>query len=201
MHPPAHVCRQLYEIAPSLRLAWWGENPNSPDGASFTLLELQPWRSVVINDQVQTIRRLWPMEVVGAGPVFNRWGGTRPDYDSVTQALVEQTPLDPRMGYELADIFGSRFLQIVRKSMMRQADADRRRRRRLEKMGQERAQKITDTADEIADKAKYMPDDGWRPQVEAYKFKKDRLARFEATGEKAREQNQKAFLRRQGFES
>lgn len=103
MEVPAWLCKEVHRIAPFARLAWAGERSKDPDELNpggFAIVELA--RSSVVGslDEPNIPQEIWHVTTradkygkatrcrIDRGPIFNRWGGTVPDWD-----LVEYVPI------------------------------------------------------------------------------------------------------------
>ena len=98
MWAPNHVAMALYRLNPSARLAWAGEPGKTEDelnAGSFALVQLYPIHQIGSLEEPLTPEELWhvttradehgqPCRVrIDRGPIFNRHGGTRPDWDPI----------------------------------------------------------------------------------------------------------------------
>jgi hypothetical protein len=96
MHAPSAICSALYRLNPSARLAWAGEARKSEgelNAGSFALVQLYPAKTVGPIDAPYIPNELWYTTVrpdehgqativkIDRGPIFNRYGGTTPDWD------------------------------------------------------------------------------------------------------------------------
>ena len=132
MHPPLSVCRSLYALHPQLRLAWAGCEPKSEselNPGSFALVQLYHLSDVGGTADPHTYRTLWDVEPVAdmwgiaemrridRGPIFNRRGGTRPDWDPLFRVPVFVATLDKEYGVSREDILSGRIVEILRNWM------------------------------------------------------------------------------------
>lgn len=114
MHPPAHVCKALYAKYPDLRLAWHGQ------WGKFCIVKLSPKRMTKKHgsafymfdsmwDTAEAVMDNGGTEKVAdsKGPVFNRHGTTRPDWDILSTDLLMQDIC------ETNDVFSSRVVKMI----------------------------------------------------------------------------------------
>ncbi len=138
MHAPEHACRDLYRFHPQLRLAWlgtdrdenaeWGTNPGS-----FALVQLYHVNNVgrFEDGTEHTFRAFWNLhtaedehgnakrERISRGPIFNRWGGTKPDWDPLFRVPMFVATFDSSYCYgdaspcDTMDVFNGKFMLAV----------------------------------------------------------------------------------------
>jgi hypothetical protein len=103
MEAPAWLCKKVFEIAPYARLGWAGEpskDPNILNPGGFAIIELARAHEVGSLDEPRIPQELWKVTTranrhgqaircrIDRGPIFNRWGGTTPDYDALNYVPV-----------------------------------------------------------------------------------------------------------------
>jgi hypothetical protein len=125
VHPPASVCKELYQIRPDLRLAWvdhpWRENEDDPDElvqyGTFGIIQLVPKAIVGSPEDPKTFMPpLWE-HVHGQGDIFSRRGDTRPDWNSCSLQPVLMAETVPHFDYHPRDVFTGRFIGRLRLAM------------------------------------------------------------------------------------
>lgn len=152
MYPPQHVCRQLYDFDPNLRLCWIGEDFEGTGEGCFGLVEIRPQARVEDSQgKRKTIEPWFPYDIAAAGPVYNRQGGITRDYDALTQAPVLICTISPQWGMHTRDVYGTRLLSILRIARKTQAEHVAQKRTELERRGKEHAEMARGIAEEFAD--------------------------------------------------
>lgn len=96
MLAPRAICSALYRVNRSARIAWAGSPAKHEDdlnAGSFALVQLFPVGLVGSLDEPVIPNELWHVTNkadehgrairvrIDRGPIFNRWGGTSPDWD------------------------------------------------------------------------------------------------------------------------
>ena len=160
MHPPGWVCRRLAELHPQLRLGWAGrqrQNDDELNPGSFALVQLYHKQDTGSVDDPTTFRLLWDVDPVvdehgettivrkERGPIFNKNGGTRRDWDSLSRVPVFVATLDESYGMDTSDVLSGRFLESVRLWM---TPIERRMRESAREKGRQLAGAIDDVAHE-----------------------------------------------------
>ena len=133
MHPPSWICESLYRIHPLLRLAWHGRekrHENELNPGCFALIQLYHVSDVAEFEDPTTFRLPWvadPVEGsdgatrlkrVNRGPIFNKEGGTRMDWDSAFRVPIFVATLDGAYDISTNDVLTGRFLDDVRRWMV-----------------------------------------------------------------------------------
>jgi len=133
MHPPSWICRALHRVHPKLRLAWLGREKAYEDElnpGSFALVQLYHISDVAEFEDPTTFRLPWTadpvegsdgatrIERVNRGPIFNKDGGTRADWDSAFRIPIFVATLDESYDMTLEDVLSGRFLEDVRRWMI-----------------------------------------------------------------------------------
>lgn len=133
MHPPSWICRALYRVHPQLRLAWHGRekaHENELNPGSFALVQLYHISDVKEFEDPTTFRLPWtadPIEGsdgktrtkrVNRGPIFNKEGSTRLDWDSAFRVPIFVATLDEAYGITTEDVLNGSFLDDVRRWMI-----------------------------------------------------------------------------------
>lgn len=103
MHPPAFVCKRLYELDPEIRLAWLGFRPRYEgelNAGTFCIVQLWKRDHFGTHERPQTPSESWYVRPgidengreelvrIDRGPVFNRKGGTRPDWNVLAHEVI-----------------------------------------------------------------------------------------------------------------
>ena len=160
MHPPGWVCRRLAELHPQLRLGWAGRQRQSEDElnpGSFALVQLYHKQDTGTLEDPSTFRLLWDVDPVvnehgettvvkkERGPIFNKNGGGRRDWDSLFRVPVFVAALDESFGMTTEDVLSGRFLETIRHWM---TPIDRRMRESAREKGRNLASAIDDVAHE-----------------------------------------------------
>jgi hypothetical protein len=93
---PAWLCERVFEIAPYARLAWAGEvskDPKELNPGGYAIVELARSSEVGSLDEPRIPQEIWHVTTrannhgqvvrrrIDRGPIFNRRGGTSPDWD------------------------------------------------------------------------------------------------------------------------
>jgi len=126
MEAPPFVCRELARVAPNLRLAWAGTfSKDELNAGSYALVELYP-RSVYGPDSKPHIfQDSWAvatgwdkygkteMKRIDRGPVFNKKGGLKPDWDLLAQVPVYKVNLT-ELGVPNEAVHTTAFIKTVR---------------------------------------------------------------------------------------
>ena len=167
MHPPSWICRALYRVHPQLRLAWLGREKAYEDElnpGSFALVQLYHISDVKEFEDPTTFRLPWsadPVEGsdgttrtkrVNRGPIFNREGGTRADWDSAFRVPIFVATLDSAYGMTIEDVLSGRFLSDVRRWMV---PIERRVRESAIEAGRSLESKADDIAGQMSDHLAY----------------------------------------------
>ena len=133
MHPPSWICGALHRIHPQLRLAWHGRekrHENELNPGCFALIQLYHVSDVEEFEDPTTFRLPWvadPVEGsdgatrlkrVNRGPIFNKEGGTRMDWDSAFRVPIFVATLDEAYEISTNDVLTGRFLDTVRRWMI-----------------------------------------------------------------------------------
>jgi len=133
MHPPSWICRALHRVHPQLRLAWLGREKSHEhelNPGSFALVQLYHISDVEEFEDPTTFRLPWtadPVEGsdgttrtkrVNRGPIFNKDGGPRADWDSAFRVPMFVATLDEAYDMTLEDVLSGRFLSDVRRWMV-----------------------------------------------------------------------------------
>lgn len=120
MHPPAHICKALYDKNPNLRLAWKGSYNGDPEQLNqgcFAVIRLSEHRAVGTPENPYTLNEFWysTLKQTGPdiymnvrtdkGPIFNRYGGTTPDWDMLQRTPVVVALLNKQAGLSTYDVF------------------------------------------------------------------------------------------------
>ena len=198
MHPPAWICEALHRVNPQLRLGWAGKEKAHEDElnpGSFALVQLYHVSDVQDLDDPSTFRLTWDHEPyqtddgvtrlkrVDRGPVFNKAGGLRRDWDSAFRVPIFVATLDEEYGFTIDDVVSGRFLETVRRWLTPIED---RIRASAREKGQELASRTSDVAGEIADAAWFeAKKHDSETVIMANKHCKDDMAAFESGKERA----------------
>jgi len=161
MHPPGWVCRRLHELHPQLRLGWAGRQRQHEDElnpGSFALVQLYHVQDTGRADDPTTFRLLWDVDpVVGddgqttmvktnRGPIFNKSGGTRRDWDDLSRVPVFVATLNEDYEMSTEDVLSGRFLESVRLWMTPIE-------RRMRESAREKGRQLAGVMDDVAHEA------------------------------------------------
>lgn len=130
MHAPPSACRALYDLHKHLRLAWFGP------GQCFAVVQLYHVRDAGTPDFPHTYREFWGTTMAmdeenggfvpvkaDRGPIFNRQGGTTPDWDVLTRVPIFCMTLNGEYAYpddspiSTYDVFSKKFLIAIRHNL------------------------------------------------------------------------------------
>lgn len=192
MHPPAYVCKALFQLHPQLRLGWAGRERQHKDElnpGSFALIQLYHNRDCGSYDFPTTYREFWDvtprldahgalMNVVSnRGPIFNRWGGGHRDWDPLMRKPIFVTELDPW------SVLSGQFIHDIRGWMTsivdRVVDSARERGRNLKRRTQDISGQMTDHLWHLANKT----DSAYNPV--AWKHMRDEVYQLNAQSEQS----------------
>lgn len=147
MHAPPWTCRDLYRFDPNLRLCWinhWTEEDGGRKGC-FGVVHLRPKIEVGTPDFPKTLKTFW-YDVVGKGPLFNRKGGTRPDWsDSMIPML--SFSVTPLRGFTTRDVFNGGLLWRLHRDWTTHEEE----RRRLLAIAKEKESLLQHTHDDLVE--------------------------------------------------
>ena len=161
MHPPGWVCRRLHELHPQLRLAWAGRQRRHEDElnpGSFALVQLYHVQDAGRVDDPTTFRLLWDVDPVvnedgettmkraERGPIFDKNGGTRRDWDNLSRVPVFVATLDEQYGMSTEDVLSGKFLSSV-KLWMTPIE------RRMRESAREKGRQLAGVMDDVAHEA------------------------------------------------
>ena len=133
MHAPSPSCLALYRLYPQLRLAWAGRPPKDGElnAGSFAVVQLYHTRDCGDRNDPITFREFWdtttlPNELgeperqrIERGPIFNRYSGTKPDWDRERRIPIFVMTLDKEYKYpdgtplSSDDVFSGKFILAV----------------------------------------------------------------------------------------
>lgn len=162
MHAPGWVCRRLHELHPQLRLAWAGREKQHADElnpGAFALVQLYHVHDTGHVDCPTTFRLLWDvnpvvgddgethMRKVERGPIFNKNGGTKRDWDNLSRVPVFVATLDEEYDMGPDDVLSGRFLDSIRHWM---TPIERRMRESAREAGRTLSGAIDDVAHEVS---------------------------------------------------
>jgi hypothetical protein len=166
MHPPAHVCRELYRLHPHLRLAWVGRAPLSEgelNPGSFAIVQLYSQRDAGTPDEPNSYREFYDaalqlndagiaeMSRIDRGPIFNKDGGLRRDWDPLQRTPMFIANLS---AYRLSnrDVYSSKFIFAVKLWL---TDI-------VERVRSAGKQKAKDVKNKVKDQAAEMSSELWK---------------------------------------
>lgn len=155
MHPPAHVCRQLYKKYPDLRLAWhglWGK---------FCVVRLSPKRMTMEHSSAFIMfGTMWDIQdelddhgnvrTVGKsyGPVFSKDGIEKADWDRLSTDVLMQAVIE-----NVRDVFNGAVVKQI------QYQSRNEQKRAQAKVEHEKGKMLRDAAhgyaEDTANKARY----------------------------------------------
>ena len=133
MHPPVWICQALHQLHPQLRLGWAGrrrQHEEELNPGSFALVQLYHISDVGDLSDPETFRQPWDfqastnglgvthLEHVERGPIFNRRGGSKRDWDSAFRVPIFVATLDESYGMDTEDITSGRFLGDIERWMV-----------------------------------------------------------------------------------
>jgi hypothetical protein len=135
MWPPRWVCENLYGINRTLRMGWVGRDKKHEDElnpGSFAVVQLYSWYDVGYMDDLKTYREFWDRTLVPndngvvqftpafRGPLFDRHGGTRVDYDPFDKIPIFVCTIDEQYHHKdgramsTQDVFNGSFLDTIK---------------------------------------------------------------------------------------
>ena len=134
MHSPSYVCQALHRFHPQLRLAWLGRDKTYSDElnpGSFCVVQLYHISDVGTFEEPKISGEFWDVQTnlisgqptitkASNGPIFNRWGGSRKDWDPLFRIPVMVATIDSSYtGYDghkmsIYDIYSLKFLLTLR---------------------------------------------------------------------------------------
>lgn len=132
MHAPAHVCLELYRTHKWIRIAWMGRERRHDDDlnrGSFVIVQLLHvkdagpiWNPKTVKDMwdvetFQTQAGNWDLRPSWRGPIFNRFGGTTPDWDPLLRRPVMSVVCSPQHGLSTQAVFDGSIVTYVKNSM------------------------------------------------------------------------------------
>jgi hypothetical protein len=116
LYPPSAICEGLYKIHPWLRLAWHMRAKTDPDECnpgSFAVIQLYHRRDAGTPDDPKTYLLHWEEAGEGRGPIFNRHGGTSPDWDILSRFPIYVANLS-EFGITREQVFSGEFLNTIK---------------------------------------------------------------------------------------
>jgi hypothetical protein len=119
MYIPGHICRQLYELHPQLRIGWFGRKrryTGELNPGSFAVIQLYHIQDAGRPDEEHTYFTFWNPPGHYFGPIYNKDGGSRPDWDPVTRVPVCVANLED-FDIPLEDVLSGKFLLEVKEWM------------------------------------------------------------------------------------
>jgi len=198
MHPPPWICESLYRIHPQLRLAWHGrerEHEDELNPGSFALIQLYHISDVQEFDDPATFRLTWgadPVEGadgatrlkrVDRGPIFNRHGTTKPDWDSAFRVPIFVATLDDDYEISMDDVISGGFLKDIKRWTV---PIERRIRESADVAGRDLNSRAEDVGGQMAD---FLAHEANRPDattvIMADKHAKPDMDNFEKKAERA----------------
>lgn len=164
MEPPAHVCRALAQIDPNLRLVWLGRAYHAdgrlPDTApedvagTFGVLEIHRRRDIFDRRMrgIKASEPLYPRELRNrAGTVWGADGRPGRDWDIWTHQAVLICTCDYQWNMRHEDVYGTRFLDIMRKSRKTVRERKLQQMKEKEQRMRDRASKLGDAKEALAE--------------------------------------------------
>lgn len=152
MHPPRHVCKAIYDLDHNLRLCWLGQDFERSGEGCFGVIELRPRRQVETAEGIRKTLEPWfPYDIQHAGDIFNKFGGTSPDFDRTTQAPILICTVSPQWHMHTRDVYGSRLVSILRGAKKSKREHYLQQRREIEAEARQTQTNIEGIASELAD--------------------------------------------------
>jgi len=148
MYVPSTVCKQLFRLHPQLRFAWMGrerQNEEDLNAGDFAVVQLYHIKDAGTPDEPNTFYMHWPR---GAGPIYNRNGGSTRDWDPLFRMPI----LVARLGD-----FGISKEEVLSGAVISQLESwiDWEKNKRVvehrRKMGRDMVSKFDDLAGEMTD--------------------------------------------------
>lgn len=175
MYPPGAICRQLYSLHPQLRLAWDGRESETSDklnAGSFALVQLYHVSDAGKRGDETTYFTFWNPPGHYMGPVFNKDGGGRRDWDPLFRVPIFVANLkDFDIPQEY--VFDGRILDVVKEWLVPAS-------RRFREAARQAGKNLVNDAEEIAREATdYLWHQANRSDatsvIQAYKHSKEEL--------------------------
>jgi hypothetical protein len=116
LYPPEAICQKLYTLHPYLRLAWHvreRQNPDEINPGDFAIIQLYHVKDAGTPDNPNTYLLHWAEAGEGRGPIFNRKGGTRPDWPEDLRRPIYVARLG-EYGITKDMVMSGEFLEIVK---------------------------------------------------------------------------------------
>lgn len=213
MYPPGWVCEALYKINHSLRMGWVGREKRYEDElnpGSFAVIQLYHRSDIGFDDEIKTYREFWDRKILPnekgivqfvpayRGPLFDRYGGSRIDYDPITRVPIFVCTIDENYHHkdgrpmDIGDVFNGTFLDTIRYWLV---PVQRRVREKYRELGK----KIADTVQGVGEEAgKHLHFEanksGHTGQTVAKKFIKDEMRAVNERHEKSRASLENYYL-------
>lgn len=108
-------------------------------------------REVGTPDNKRCLEPMWPYDLECAGPVFNRKGGTSPDWDLLAEVPILIETIDADFEQDIRDVFSGKFLQRVRRNMRDKTERDNRHKAKLLAKGERLANRIDNLTTAMAE--------------------------------------------------
>ena len=142
MHPPKQICREIYDLHKHLRLAWMGRPkafPEELDPGDFVIVQLMHESNCGTYEKPRTIKEFWEVETyekspgifaqrkVNRGILFNRDGGTSPDWDRLSRRPVIIASVTPAFGLSPHSLYDGTLREFVKRNLVPRKEMLRRR--------------------------------------------------------------------------
>lgn len=135
MYAPSDACKALYELHPQLRLGWVGYERRKEDdlnAGSFAVVQLYNVRDAGTPDEPVSFREFWHVmplltengelinRRIDRGPIYNRFGGSTPDWDPLFRVPMFIMTLDQQFVYpdgkpiRIEDVYSGKFILAVK---------------------------------------------------------------------------------------
>lgn len=195
MEAPAHRCKDLYRLHKWLRLCWVGDKERfgvcqlyhisdcgDLEDVELNYREYWNWTTVVDELDDDVVKRV----PIYRGPIFNKNGGHKPDWDTAKRIPVWVMTLDKPYTYKdgseidpINDVFSGKFIEAMAhylnpiKGRLKKAAAER---------GISAIANLEAVGGEMADRLWRMPGGvtgGYGATNTAYKHQKKKLAQYD----------------------
>lgn len=134
MYAPAHACKALFRLHPQLRIGWVGRDKRNEDDfnrGSFAVVQLYHIQDAGTPDEPVGYREFWHVAPfltengelynrrIDRGPIYNRLGGSTPDWDPLFRVPMFIMTLDEQFKYangeviKREDVFSGKFIEAV----------------------------------------------------------------------------------------
>lgn len=116
LYPPTVLCKKLANLHPWLRLAWHGRERLGPDDLNpgdFAIIQLYHQKDAGTPSDPKSYFLHWQELPFGRGLIFNKHGGTRPDWDDLCRWPIYVADLGA-FGITKEQVFSGEFLETIK---------------------------------------------------------------------------------------